>query len=243
MTGEFIFDRLCEEKGLSVAEVCRISTVSRSTCDDIRRRGGVGRGENLDKLAKALGLESRLDLFEGGTPPEDEKYQIDNKPYIQLLDSAAFHSPGLIELRKRIERFVELSDDVDSLSRFSSAEQYRKVNQFQEALDQYELGLMNSQGLNCDLLHHPVVDFLELCVRQRAGVRARKVFKFLEPRLDRYLASKFGLYFAGGEMNPETITQATTPEPRDPELANRCFEWLLKRLDPNQTEQNNGADT
>jgi len=214
-----ILDRLLAERGLSVSDLVRMTDISRSTIDDIRKRHG-GRRVNMDKIAAALKLDYE-DLFEkeNPEPPEQEderenpsvKYRSTNASLKELVKYQALNP----ELRGHIQRESNKIGDVDPANSLREATALFDQDKKIDARDKYFMGLRHSWRVSPHLLHQALANYIELAEDNVPVKDIRDIYDALQYNLDYDLALILGTCFA--RINVKSN------DPLDHAIALACF--------------------
>jgi len=159
-----ILDRLLADRGLSVADLSRMTGMGRSTIDDIRRRQG-GRRENMDRIAAALNLRYE-DLFEAPKPPANndtsestpESPPLRNAPAKRLL-----HNLTLGPEEALLDDLQWLSgklNNTDPVTPLKMADALCTQGDFENATLHYKAALLDAWRISPAQLECSVANFL-----------------------------------------------------------------------------------
>jgi len=206
-TKVFLLDIILGQRGFSVADLARMSEIPRSTIDEIRKKNGAGRRENVEKLAAALGLEY------------DDLFKLEGEDI--LIPLARAPSIDVEQLRKIAEGYKDDGDEAMYRRLMASAQKagicveasldkadamYESKDP--EAIKEYTYAFSSATPRHLQRMKLSIESFLSLCEEENNIQPALTLYrKIREPGFEDYeMLFWLGTFFAKTRQSSKLIT-------------------------------------
>ena len=204
----FLLDIILGQRGFSVADLERMSKVPRGTIDDIRKKNGAGRRENVEKLAAALGLEYD-DLFK--LEGEDELIPLARAPSVDVERlrkiAESYKDDGDEAMYRRLMTSVKKAGISVEANLDNADSMYENNNP--DAIKEYTYAFASATPRHLQRMKRSIEKFLSLCEKENNFQSALTLYrKIQEPGFKDYdILFWLGTFFAEQHLETNLITE------------------------------------
>lgn len=204
----FLLDNILGERGFSIADLCRMTGLGRSTVDTIRKQGG-GRRENLDKIAASLGLEYD-ELYRYAENSQNEESNVLNTfDNTELLEIAELYRDEGNEQMHR--KFVSIANKVGKnvIEILEQADNLFKQQMFDDAAREYARAFLSFKPYHVERVLASLPNYFFICEMENDIQPIIQLFHLV--KLEKYrnieMLCRIAVFLARKHTDEKTILQ------------------------------------